>query len=106
MNFEACEEMEEYRSILDKRNIKWIDKSDEWMCRTHFHMENGDLVSVINGVGSYGGAMPRFDIMYPTHNAGLLELMNNRINGGEPVGNLTATEVIKLINKAYDNILE
>lgn len=27
MKFDACEQMLVYRSILDKRNIKWINKA-------------------------------------------------------------------------------
>lgn len=97
MNFPICKEMKIYRQMLDDRKIKWVDKSDRYMCRTHFHMENGDLISVINGQGSYGGAT-----LFNGYNAGLLELMAEMINEGDPVGELTATEVIELIENAYN----
>ena len=91
----CCEEMKLFRKALDKKNIAWEDKSEElseemWFCRTHFEY-NGNLVSVINGFGTYGGwaGANGTDV-----NRGLLEVM---IENNEPVGWLTAESAIHLI---------
>lgn len=90
---EVCEEMQKLREYLNKHNIQWTDVSEpycfSWMCRTHFTLRNNHW-SVINGYGSYGG----FGTFSP-NNEGLLELMTSEVNGGEPVGYLTADDVIK-----------
>ena len=105
-----CKEMELFRKALDERGVKWHDASDGisndlkkksglhfdmWMCRTHFSIGDSKI-SVINGAGSYGGFMHDEE-----SNAGLLEMMCGRINHGEPEGNLTAKEAIKMLEDAY-----
>ena len=91
------EEMKKLREYLDDHKIQWKDDSSEscglWMCRTHFTVRK-NFWSVINGYGSYGG----FDTFSPK-NKGLLELMTNEVNGGEPVGYLTADEVIRYMEE-------
>ena len=91
------EEMKKLREYLDDHKIQWEDDSSElgcfWMCRTHFTVRK-NFWSVINGYGSYGG----FDTFSPK-NKGLLELMTNEVNGGEPVGYLTADEVIRYMEE-------
>jgi len=92
---EICEEMKK----LNK--IKWKDKSDDletaseeynlYICRTQFWYK-GNFYSAINGLGTYGGYYSNEE-----NNAGLIELMSSQINGGEPVGFLTAEDCIKLI---------
>lgn len=86
------EEMTKFRKFLDDAGIEWIDKSEEFngykMDRTHFEYR-GNLVSVINGYGSYGGIN-----IINGKNLGLLEVM---IGNDEPVGNLTCDEAIKYI---------
>ena len=93
-----CEEMIKLREYLDAVKIKWRDDSEclgtEWyMHRTKFEI-NGNEFSVINGVGSYGGAM------IGGKNQGFLEMWINQ--KGEPEGYLTADDVIKAI-KNVDN---
>lgn len=88
------DEMIKFRNLLDKNNIKWIDKSDEgFIDRTHFNHRNY-FFSVVNGFGTYGGINV---LNGHDHNAGLLELMSNCVNGGEPIGSLTADEAIKIV---------
>lgn len=91
-----CEEMKKLREYLDTKNIEWKDDSEElssyYMCRTKFFVD-GNEFSVINGVGSYGGAV------LGGKNQGLLELWINR--KGEPQGYLTADNVIERI-KEYE----
>ena len=85
------EEMRKLRQMLDEREIEYTDASSEGffpMTRTHFTYE-GNFWSVIHGYGSHGG-YSRFN-----DDEGLLELMTNAINGGDPVGHLTAEEVIE-----------
>lgn len=93
------EEMIKFRKLLDDRGIKWEDKSDPEIQlyridRTHFWYRNYHY-SVINGYGTYGG------ILYPDDrgNCGLLEVMSNAINDGEPEGWLTAEGVMKLVEE-------
>ena len=52
------------------------------------------MASVINGFGSYGG----YDPMRKS-NQGLLELMPDLDNMSEPIGHLTAEEVIDICFK-------
>lgn len=96
----VCKEMQKLRDYLDNKGIEWRDNSDElanaitgiwFICRTRFEL-NRNIWSVVNGNGTYGGV----DI-FTGKNAGLLELMTNSVNDGEPVGHLTADEVIKYI---------
>lgn len=111
-SFEVCEEMEKLRKILDEKGIKWEDKSEDWesqfkdmgmrmnhwMCRTHFTLKD-DLISVINGAGSYGGFS-----YWDNKNRGLLELMCSRVNDGEPEGFLRAEQVIEMLENEYGEI--
>lgn len=84
-------EMIKFRDLLDQNNIKWNDKSDEgFIDRTHFYYR-GYFFSIINGYGTYGGCN------FYGNNEGLLEFMSNCINGGEPIGHLTADEAIKIV---------
>jgi len=89
----VCEEMQKLRDYLDSKKIEWIDKSDDWemgwICRTHFDYK-GNHWSVINGLGTYGGFY-----INEKSNYGVLELMVDCVNGGEPVGYLKAEDVIK-----------
>ena len=95
-----CDEMIKLRKMLDDKGIQWEDKStiipetvideimakckverryaDTSMHRTHFTVKD-TFFSVIYGYGSYG------------YNSGLLECM---IDDNEPIGCLTANEVI------------
>lgn len=96
--FKVTEEMQKLRDYLDAHNIRWRDKSEKsancqyWMCRTHFNLK-GFRWSVIHGYGSYGGPSP-YNI-----DTGTLELMTNALNGGEPLGYLSADNVIECIEK-------
>ena len=108
-----CEEMKKLREMLDNRGIEWHDLSDitseeiitqlmekglqrgyadTTIWRTHFEVDNIKY-SVINGFGTYGGFNS-----FTGHNLGLLECMTEKVNGGEPVGHLTAEEVIHIID--------
>lgn len=112
---QICEEMVKLRDALTKRGISWIDKSDiksedeiqkvikfgiahEYadtsIFRTHFEI-NGNLWSVINGYGTYGGYDP-----FIGKNYGMLECMASCVNNGEPVGYLTAVEVMQMVEQA------
>lgn len=100
---EICKEMIQLRKYLDLNKIKWKDKSEDletntedlnlYICRTHFWYKN-NFYSAINGFGTYGGY---FSNEFYNKNQGLIELMSSQINGGEPVGFLTAEDCIKLI---------
>lgn len=101
-----CKEMEKLRDWLTMKKIPWKDQSEDyglksgegelWMCRTKFEI-GGVLCSVINGYGSFGGLS-----FFEDKNKGLLEIWaNEKIGGGEPVGYLTADDVIKLITENY-----
>lgn len=106
-----CDEMVKLRAELDKKGIQWKDASsirteaginamidvgikaeyaDTSMYRTHFE-HNGYKFRVIHGFGSYGGK----DTL-TGNDRGLLECMTEKINGGEPVGFLTAAEVLNI----------
>ena len=94
----VCDEMKRLRKYLDEKGISWSDKSEVyyskfWICRTHFEL-NGYKWSVIHGYGTFGGIM-----MWNNKDNGLLELMTECIDGGEPRGSLTADEVIELMEK-------
>ena len=97
MPFRVCSEMEDLREYLTKHNIEWWDKSytkDEyWICRTHF-MINHNNWSVIHGFGTYGGICT-----FSNRDWCLLELMTSALNGGEPIGNLSAKQVIEYIEQ-------
>ena len=87
-------EMEKLRELLDAEHITWHDASRESemcpICRTHFGYR-GYQWSVIHGYGSYGG----YSII--TADEGLLELMSEAVNGGDPVGWLTADQVMEYV---------
>jgi hypothetical protein len=86
-------EMVKFRQMLDDNGIEWVDNSslDSYpVHRTHFQYR-GYMWSVIHGYGSYGG-YSCFE-----EDKGLLELMSEAIDGGEPRGWLTAEEAIKLV---------
>ena len=94
----VCKEMQKLRDWLDQHSIPWEDCSeyiglffDSWVCRTHFMADN-HKVSVINGYGTYGGFS-----FFENNNEGLLEVMSDIINDGEPIGFLTADELIKIL---------
>lgn len=92
-------EMIKFRNLLDKNNIKWIDKSDEgFIDRTHFYYRDY-FFSVVNGFGTYGGIN-----VFNGNNAGLLEFMSNCVNGGEPIGALTADEAIEIVLGGKDDL--
>lgn len=98
-----CDEMIKLRKALDEKGVQWKDKSmicpeehilkvmrecnvsrkyaDCSMWRTHFTYK-GYFYSVIYGYGSYG------------YEKGLLECM---AGGEEPEGELTANDVLKLM---------
>lgn len=87
-------EMKLLREMLDAENIEWHDASSQSfelpMDRTHFE-HRGYHWSVIHGFGSYGG--PSFS----RDDKGLLELMSDAVNEGEPIGWLTAKEAMQYV---------
>lgn len=95
---EVCKEMAKLRKWLDDKNIEWEDYSEDidmhcdevdfWMCRTRFKIRNKEI-SVINGMGSYGGFFLR-----PKENQGLLEIMGLF---HEVVGYYTAEDLIEIL---------
>lgn len=84
-----CEEMLKLRDWLNENGIGWEDVSDEWISRTHF-VVNDCFFSVVHGRGTYGG-VSCFGKDY-----GLLECM---IGNHEPIGYLTAEDVIEMIKE-------
>lgn len=93
------EEMTKLRKLLTEQGIEWHDSSTPpeypiQIDRTHFDYE-GYSWSVINGFGTYGG----IGIFRNKKNMGLLELMSNAINDGEPIGYLTAENVMELVSE-------
>ena len=97
------DEMIKLRKLLDKKGIKWKDKSERhkfeyggefFFDRTLFEY-NGQEVGVINGNGTYGGV----DVL-TNKNEGLLEFCGC---GGEPIGYLTADEVMNELEKRNEN---
>ena len=93
------EEMIALRNKLDEKGIEWTDESQKFeFClggklgidRTHFNYK-GKKISVINGYGTYGGLGILSD-----ENEGLLELYDFE---SEPIGYLTADEVMKELEK-------
>ena len=90
------EEMIKFRKLLDENGIEWHDASDPVedfyrIDRTHFEY-NKFHYSVIHGCGTYGGYS-----IWDNRDEGLLELMSNAINRGNPIGWLTADEAIQII---------
>ena len=88
------EEMETFRDLLDEEQIEWEDVSElnaYPIYRTHFK-HRGFRWSVIHGYGSYGGFSP-----LTNKDEGLLELMSNAVNDGDPVGWLTAEQAMEYV---------
>ena len=86
-------EMELFRKMLDDNGIEWHDASEldvYPITRTHFNYRGYDW-SVIHGYGSYGG------YSFFEKDKGLLELMSDAVNGGEPEGHLTAKEAYNYV---------
>ena len=86
-------EMDKFRDMLTDDGIKWKDKScvgDLPITRTHFSY-HGERWSVVHGFGTYGG-FNRIE-----KDKGLLELMSNAVNGGEPIGYLTVEEAMRIV---------
>lgn len=93
-------EMIKLREMLTKAGIAWEDHSDPFpfcvmgidleVYRTKFSYRKYDW-SVIHGFGTYGGWSSLKE------DEGLLELMSNAVNYGEPVGCLTAEEVMEYV---------
>lgn len=98
--FGVTGEMQKLRDWLDAHKIEWEDRSitvgDAWVCRTHFWYKDY-LWSIIHGYGSYGGFSPY------AKDTGLLELCCSAVNGGEPVGWLTAKTIIKYLTGGIRN---
>lgn len=116
-----CDEMIKLRKKLDEIGIAWQDNSystpenvveelvrlgherqycDVTIYRTHFII-NDVRYSVINGYGTYGGYDPFLD-----KNDGLLEVMTETLNGGDPIGYMTADDLIKTIFGRKKNAFE
>ena len=99
-------QMQKLRDMLDERSVDWQDVSDtinddDFICRTWFEV-NGNKVSVINGFGTYGGYFgANINADRRDENLGLLECM---ISGHEPVGWLTAEEVLKYISEELNDV--
>ena len=89
-------EMHKLRQLLNESGIAWEDCStgpDVYLPIDRTHFEHGGFSwSVVNGYGSYGG----WDYMR-TKNEGFLEVMSNALNDGDPLGWLTAEEVMDLV---------
>ena len=83
-------EMIKFRKLLDDEGITWHDASDKDVLdiyhidRTHFTY-CGYNWSVVHGRGTFG------------ENQGLLEMMSNAVNDGDPLGWLTANEVFAYV---------
>lgn len=99
MSILICKEMQALRDWLDGHGIAWQDRSDPsekftgdfyGTARTKFKIGSTEY-SVINGFGTFGGHNG-----YDLKDQGLLELM---IDWSEPIGYLTATDIIKMIGE-------
>lgn len=93
------EEMTKLRKMLTEHGIKWYDNSMPknyplQIDRTHFDYK-GYIWSAVNGFGTYGG----YDKFRNKENQGLLELMSAAVNGGDPIGYLTADQVMDYVLK-------
>ena len=93
-------EMIKLRILLDLNDIAWVDASEDRhhysIYRTHFE-HRGYLWSVIHGFGTYGGWSSY------SQDRGLLEVMSEAINGGEPIGYLTAEDVMEYVKGERNN---
>ena len=90
-------EMLKLREMLTDKGIEWHDASTPpdyplKIDRTHFNYI-GFSWSVINGFGTYGG----YDSFEHKKNQGLLEVMSAAVGDGEPIGYLTAENVMRLV---------
>lgn len=87
-----CPELEKLKTWLDGQGIKYTcpDTDDDpfSIARVHFSIRK-TRYSVIHGYGTYGG-----EYCYDA-DRGLLELM---VGEKDPVGYLTAEEVIEIVN--------
>ncbi len=91
------DEMLKLRKLLTMNGIEWHDASEPpdyplQIDRTHFDYK-GFNWSVINGFGTYGG----IGIFRDKKNIGLLWLMSAAVNDGEPIGYLTAAQVMDYV---------
>lgn len=90
------------RELLDQKGIKWTDESETIKAgdigftidRTHFEYKR-KKISVINGYGTRGGVG-----IFSNKNEGLLEFYDYE---SEPIGYLTAEEVMKVLEKYDEN---
>ena len=87
-------EMIKLRDLLDYHNIPWEDYSDPDFLnyridRTKFHIKH-NYYSVVHGFGTYGGWNQH------QRDYGLLEM---QINSEEPMGWMTAEDVIAIVLK-------
>lgn len=93
-DFYECFEMLELRRLLEFYGIEWIDDSYAydgwWICRTKFQIGE-HLWSVIHGWCTMGG------IGWDGKDGGLLELMTDDCDHGDPIGHLTAGDVVRRI---------
>lgn len=90
-------EMIKLRTMLTAEGIPWEDASDKaddiyHIDRTHFEYRKYSW-SIIHGYGTYGG----HSLWNDDKDEGKLELMSNAVNGGDPVGWLTADECMALV---------
>ena len=91
------EEMKKLRNLLRFKKIDFIDRSDPegsklHIDRTHFLVEGKKtyFFSVIHGFGTHGG------VNLFGKDKGLLEV---QINHDDPIGYLTADDVMKLVEE-------
>lgn len=99
----VCEEMQQFRKMLDEKGIKWEDCSEEmkihedwpiWICRTHFEYNHINW-SVVNGYATYGGWYGTINLAENEEkNLGLLEIWNKI---SDPIGWLLAKEAYNII---------
>lgn len=86
------EQMLLLRAMLDDAGIEWRDDSENGIGlpidRTKFKYRTYEW-SVIHGFGTYGGWN------HWSVDEGLLELMSDVVNHGQPIGWLTASEVME-----------
>ena len=89
--FPVCEEMRRFRILLDRRGIHWEDASYKEMCVT-FIRKKRRICSVMNGIGSKGGAHSESDM-----NHGKLEFWDH-VATHDMKGWLTAADAVKLVD--------
>lgn len=94
MQGKMTEEMIIFRQLLEKHGIEYEDQSEPEsyipIYRTHFDYR-GYHWSVIHGYGTYGG-FSCFE-----SDKGLLEVRSGAIDDGNPIGYLTAQEVMRYV---------